>query len=96
VAEHLIRDLRSGESLRLSEVRLPYAREVYALALPVGEPITLMPNPQGVTVFTTDTREQVLAKRRESIATARWISRGSGLTGLIVTASSTALLMYLL
>lgn len=92
VAEELRRDLRRGESLRLTEVRLPFAREVYALALPVGRPVVLAPNPQGVTVFTTESREQVIARRRESIATARWLSRGFGLTGLIVTAASYALL----
>jgi len=36
----------------------------------------------------------VLARRRESIATARWMSRGAGLTGLIVTAGSFAVMLY--
>jgi len=96
VAEDLIRDLRRSETLRLKEVRLPFAREVYALALPAGRPVMLVPNPQGVTVFTTESREQVLARRRESIATAGWITRIFGLTGLIVAAASYALLTFVL
>ena len=96
VPAELIQDLRRGESLRLEEVRLPYAQEVYALALPVGAPVMLMPNPQGVTVFTTETREQVIARRRESIATAQWVTRGFGLTGLIVTVAAYALLTFVL
>ena len=96
VGGELIRDLRRGETLRLREVRLPFAREVYALALPAGAPVMLGPNPQGVTVFTTESREQVLARRRESIATAGWITRIFCLTGLIVAAASYALLTFVL
>lgn len=96
VTGDLLQDLRRDESLRLTEVRLPFAREVYALALPVGEPLRLVPNPQGITVFTTETREQVLARRRETIATTGWITRVFGLTGLIVTAVAAALLAFAL
>jgi len=96
VAADLLQDLRRSETLRLTEVRLPFAREVYALALPAGEPVMLVPNPQGVTVFTTENREQVIARRRESIATAGWITRVFGLTGLIVAGASYALLTFVL
>ncbi|AGZ44764.1 hypothetical protein [Actinoplanes friuliensis] len=87
-----IDDLRRGEKLTLTETRIPYAREVYALALPAGEPLLLMPNPQGLTVFTTDTREQVLAARRDSIATARWMTRIFVLAGLALIVISSAAL----
>jgi hypothetical protein len=87
-----VRDLRRGETLTLTEVRVPYAREVYALALPVREPLTLI-RPQGLTVLTPGTREHVLALRRRSITDLRWISRGAGLTGLVLTAAATVVML---
>ena len=96
VSPELVAGLRRHESLRLTEVRLPYAEPVFALARPVGAPLMLAPNPHGVTVFTPGSREQVLARRREGITTARWITRGAGLTGLTLTTAATALLMVAL
>jgi len=48
---------------------------------------------RGVTVFITENREQVIARRRESAATAGWITR---VFGLIVAGASYALLTFVL
>jgi hypothetical protein len=92
VPPDVIRGLRRDESLRLTEVRLPHAREVYALGRVHGPAATLV---RGISVFTSDSREQVLARLQESIVVSRWMVRGFGAAGLVCTAGSTALLYVL-
>jgi hypothetical protein len=90
--------LRSYEDLHLREVRLPAGRVVYAVGSARGArsgPAVLAPGRRGPTVFTTDQRDQILAKRAKDAAAAHWGIRAFGVLGLVMTAGSAAMLYQL-
>ena len=90
--------LRPYEEIHLTEVRLPPGREVYAVGSVRGVRsglAVLAPSRSGVTVFTTDGREQILARRVKDAAAVHWAIRAFGIAGLVLTAGSAGLL-YLL
>jgi hypothetical protein len=98
VPAKMVGKLRSYEDLHLTEVRLPIGREVYALGsvrgVLAGLPV-LAPGRWGVTVFTTDDRDQVRTRRAENAAAAHTVMRAVGVLGLVMTAGSAGVL-YLL
>lgn len=96
VPAEVVRDLRRGETLDLTEFRLPYALEVFALGRIVGPPGTLSKAGGELTVFAAGGREQVISGRRNDLATGRWMIRGFTVTGLIVTAVGAGLLYLVL
>jgi hypothetical protein len=90
--------LRSYEDIHLREVRLPPGREVYTVGSVRGVHANLpvlAPGRWGVTVFTTEDREQVLARRAKNAAAAHTVMRAVGVLGLVITAGSAGAL-YLL
>ena len=80
-------ELRRGETLHVTEVRLAPDREAYGLVCVVRVGGRMMLTPAAgtrYTVFTTDTREQVHARLVASAASARRMARGFFLFGLLV------------
>ena len=80
VPRDLVDDLRKNERLTLTESRVPRGVQVFALGrLARGE---LKKSRAGVTVFTTKTRDQVIAARRDGISLNNRIIVGFALLGL--------------
>jgi hypothetical protein len=98
VPAKMIGKLRPYEELHLKEVRLPPGRTVYTVGSVRGvraDQAVLAPGRGGVTVFTTDDRDQVLAERAKTAAAAHTLMRALGVLGLVLTAGSVGVL-YLL
>jgi hypothetical protein len=94
----LVGRLRSYEDIHLREVRLPPGREVYALGSVGGtraDLAVLAPSRWGPTVFTTDHRDQLLARHVKDAAGVHRAVRAFGILGLVMTVGSAGLL-YLL
>ena len=92
VPRDVIADLRRGERLALSEVRLPRGREVFALGRPHDG--GLVPSRGALSVFTTDSRAKVLADRTEDVKVALGAALVMLLTGVALTGGSAAALNY--
>ncbi|MEU8661205.1 hypothetical protein [Actinoplanes philippinensis] len=65
VPADVIAGLRRSERLRLTEVRVPHGRPVFAVGRTTRR--GLLPSRAGLTVFTTDTRAAAIARRRDDI-----------------------------
>lgn len=87
----MVGKMRPYEEIRLTETRLPVGREVFVagsvLRDRAGTGSVLAAN-----VFTLDRRDQVLDRLAETARSAQVVSRGFGLTGLVLTVISAALL----
>lgn len=92
VPRDVVDDLRRGERLTLSKVRLPRGREVFALGRP--EHGTLLPSRGTLSIFTTDRRATVLADRAEDVKVALGAALVMLLTGAVLTGGSAAALSY--
>jgi hypothetical protein len=98
VPAKLVGKLRPYEEIQLTEIRQPAGREIYTIGLvraAQGDLAVLAPGPRGVTVLSTDRRDQILARRVQNVAAARALMRVFGVLGLILTAGFAGLL-YLL
>ncbi|WP_433833285.1 hypothetical protein ACQP2E_18440 [Actinoplanes sp. CA-015351] len=91
VPPDVVRDLRRSERLRLTEVRVPSGVTVFALGRITAA--GLKPSMAGLSLLTTDTREQVIATRRASIGMGGTLVLWFGLAGLILAAGSAAWLL---
>jgi len=92
VPRDVIDDLRRGERLTLSEVRLPRGRDVFALGR--AHDGSLVPSRGTLSVFTTDSRAKVLADRAEDVKVALGAAVVMLLTGAVLTGGSAAALTY--
>ena len=95
----MVGKLRSYEDIHLREVRLPPGRAVYTVgAVRDGraDMAVLAPSRWGFAVFTTDHRDQVLARRAKNATSAHRVMRAFGVLGLVLTAGSAGLLYLLL
>jgi hypothetical protein len=91
VPAKMVGKLRAYEEIHLREVRLPPGRTVYTVGSVHGaraDLAVLAPGRWGVTVFTTDERDQVLARRAKNAAAAHTVMRAVGVLGLVITAGS--------
>ncbi|MEV6635690.1 hypothetical protein AB0M54_33560 [Actinoplanes sp. NPDC051470] len=93
VPREVIDGLGRNEVLRLTEIRLPRGREVFALGRLT--PDGLAPNRIGLSVFTTTRHADVLAARREDVALGGKLVIGAAAIGLLLAAGSTSLLYAL-
>jgi hypothetical protein len=91
VPAKLVGKMRPYEEIRLTETRLPVGREVFVagsvLRDRAGTGSVLVAN-----VFTLDRRDEVLDRLAKTARSAQVVSRGFGLTGLVLTVISAALL----
>jgi hypothetical protein len=92
VPRDVIDDLRRGERLTLSEVRLPRGRDVFALGRPHDG--ALVPSRGTLSIFTTDSRVKVLADRVEDVKVALGAALVMLLAGAVLTGGSAAALNY--
>ena len=90
VPRDLIDDLRRSERLILTEVRLPRNRPVFALGRPSNG--ALVPSRGTLSVFTSDSREKVLATRVDDVKVALRAAVAMLLTGAVLTGGSAAAL----
>lgn len=93
VPEAVMRDLRRGDRLQVTEVRVPRGVAVFATGRVTSR--GLRPSRLGLTVLTPGSRESVRAARRESIRTARTAATFMLLTGLLLAVPSVAWLSSL-
>ncbi|MBL7261549.1 hypothetical protein [Paractinoplanes lichenicola] len=75
-------DVRKNERLTLTETRVPRGVAVYALGRLSGG--TLTRSRTGLTVFSTDNRDQVIAARRDSIALGTKMTVWFAVAGLLL------------
>jgi hypothetical protein len=92
VPRDVIDDLRPGERLTLSEVRLPRGRPIFALGRPADG--VLAPGRGTLSIFTTDSRAKVLADRAEDVKVALGAALVMLLTGAALTGGSVAALNH--
>lgn len=92
VPRDVIDDLRRGERLTLSEVRLPRGRDVFALGRPHDG--TLVPSRGTLSIFTTDGRVKVLADRVEDVKVALGAALVMLLAGAVLTGGWATALNY--
>jgi len=95
VPPDLVGPLRSYEKIGLDEIRLPAGREVFVSgsvqAGRAGPPV-LAPARRGVTIFTTDRREQVLTRRADLISAGHLMTRAFALAGVAIVVLALGLL----
>jgi hypothetical protein len=96
VPAKMVGKMRSSEELRLTETRLPAGREVFVVGSvrrdeAGGSPL-LASSRNPATVFTLDSRDQVLDRLAKTARSVQLVSRGLGLAGLILTVVSASLL----
>ncbi|WP_146169501.1 hypothetical protein [Actinoplanes italicus] len=84
-------DLRRSERLHLTEVRVPRGRQIFALGRAGRRGLT--PSRSGLTVFTQQSRAEVIATRREDIRTGRTAILWLILIGLLLAVPSAAYLL---
>jgi hypothetical protein len=65
VPTDVIDGLRKSERLRLTEIRVPRGRPVFAMGRVTNQ--GLLPNRTGLTVFTTDSRTKTIATRQDDV-----------------------------
>ncbi len=96
VPREFVSDVRSNETLRLWETWMPAGQNVYAFGAVSRSGNDLMLRPRsGLTIFTTDSPETVMARRRQEAIDARKLAIFLGRFGLVVTAVSGALAFWL-
>ncbi|MBU2670150.1 hypothetical protein KOI35_42280 [Actinoplanes bogorensis] len=93
VPREYVDDLRKSERLTLTEIRVSRGPRVFALGRMSSG--TLKKSRAGLTVFSTDSRDQVIAKRREDIAIGARMVAGCVLAGLVLAGGGAAYLMSL-
>ncbi len=93
VPREIVDGLRKSERLTLTEVRVPRGLPVFALGRLAGNGLTR--SRAGLTVFTTDSRDQTMAARRESIGTGAKLTAGFAVAGLILAGGGAGCLMTL-
>jgi hypothetical protein len=96
-ARAMVGKLRSYEEIHLVELRLPRGRKVFvAGSVRAGGrgPAVLTPNRGDATVFTTDSRDQVLDGLAKTGSAGAMLLRWFGVAGLVATIGS-AVLLYL-
>jgi hypothetical protein len=86
VPAEAISGLRGHERLRLTEVRVPRGVPVFALGRVTGA--GLRPSRAGLTLFTPDSRDEVIADRRESIRVGRAVAGMFALIGLALAGAA--------
>jgi hypothetical protein len=91
VPPDVVSGLRESELLRLTEVRAPRGVKVFALGRLSGS--GLRPSRAGLTLLTTDSRDEVIAARRASIGMGGGLTVWFGLIGLLLAAGSAAWLL---
>ncbi len=94
VAREFVDDLRKGEKLTLTESRVPRGVDVFALGR-VARGGEFKQSLAGLTVFTTDSRERMIAAREESIKLGAKLVAGFGLAGLILAGGGAGYLVAL-
>ncbi len=93
VPREIVDDLRKSERLTLTETRVPRGAQVFALGrLSNGE---LKRSFAGLTVFSSNSRDKVIASRKDDIGLGARMVVGFGLAGLILAAGSAAYLTTL-
>jgi hypothetical protein len=92
VPRDVVEDLRPGERLTLTELRLPRGRDVFAVGRPAGG--VLVPGRGSLSVFTTESRAKVLADRAEDVKVALGGALVMLLAGAVLTGGSAAALRY--
>ena len=92
VPREVIDDLRRGERLTLSEVRLTRGRDIFALGRPHDGALGLSRGT--LSVFTTDSRAKVLADRVEDVKVALGAALVMLLAGAVLTGGSAAALNH--
>lgn len=89
---HLVRNIRSYETVRLWETRLMAEKRVYVYgkAGSLDGAVALRPG-RRLTVFTTDEQGTVLARRESQVQSSRSLAVVLGVAGLIITGVATGL-----
>jgi hypothetical protein len=88
VPREAIDDLRRGEKLVLTEVRLPRGRPIFALGRPAGG--AFVPSRGSLSVFTSDSRAKVLADRLEDNRVALGAALVMLVSGVVLAGGSAA------
>jgi hypothetical protein len=86
VPTDVIDGLRKSERLRLTEIRVPRGRPVFALGRTTSR--GLLPSRAGLTVFTTDSRDKTIATRREDVRVGRSAALWLTVIGLVLAVPS--------
>ncbi|MBM2620453.1 hypothetical protein JIG36_33580 [Actinoplanes sp. LDG1-06] len=93
VLREIVDDVRKNERLTLTETRVPRGVAVYALGRMSGGKLTK--SRTGVTVFSTDSRERVIAARQADISLGIRLTLGSAVTGLVLAGAGVGYLTML-
>ncbi|MEU8242896.1 hypothetical protein AB0C07_31960 [Actinoplanes missouriensis] len=86
VPPDVVRDLRRGERLRLTEVRVPRGAKVFALGRVTAT--GLLPSRAGLTLLTPRSRAEVITSHRDAIGMGGRLAVWCGLIGVVLAAGS--------
>jgi hypothetical protein len=93
VPTDVIDGLRKSERLRLTEIRVPRGRPVFAMGRVTSR--GLLPNRTGLTVFTTDSRTEAITTRRNDVRFGGKAVVGMTAVGLLMSVPSAFYLLTL-